>query len=443
MILVVLIVRYVIRYFLIASFVISMIILNIQCIEEYDPGLNVDADLLTVNASIVRGHEEQTVVITRSTPLDDIQYIAVEDCDVSVSDERGNIFQFEEISSGQYVAEIDDSYLSIGAKFKLTIKTPDDNLYESGYEEIHDCPPVDNLYFKEEPGYSKVLHSDIDGLRLYTDLRALEGYTGYYRWKIHETWEYRSKNKFIDAELVGVNTKIRIDTVEIYPIMEIDTTLVPVPVFYYYNKPDSLQYCWHEAEITELYSSSTGNLITDARKQVPLHHVFGHDERLMVRYSCLVSQYSLSEGAYHYWHNKKVEIQESGGIYFTQPSQTIANIKNVNNEQETILGYFWTSTVKQKRIFYDGPFIPDDYRIVPCHTERIYLEDYFGLDLSGSDKYVLVNRSHFPLYLEIRIVRAIDPITMKGYWDTIYSSADQSCFDCRLQGGTVERPDYW
>ena len=184
---------------LFTSLAISMVVLNTQCIEEYDPNLNVDVDLLTVNASIVRGHEEQTVVITRSTPLDDTQYIAVENCNVFVTDDRDNKFQFEEKSAGKYIAKIDLLYLDIGAKFKLTIITPDNNVYESDYEEIHDCPPVGSLYFLEETNYSKELYKDLSGLRLNLDLRALEGYTGYYRWKIHETWEYRSKNKYIDV----------------------------------------------------------------------------------------------------------------------------------------------------------------------------------------------------------------------------------------------------
>jgi hypothetical protein len=162
----------------------------------------------------------------------------------------------------------------------------------------------------------------------------------------------------------------------------------------------------------------------------------------MYRYSCLVSQYSLNEGAYHYWHSKKVEIQESGGIYFSQPSQTVSNIKNINNEQETVLGYFWTSAVKQKRIFYDGPFILDA-RPGPCETEVISLYDYIGEDIKDPTKFVLTNKSAFPLYLESKILRLIDPITLQGYWDTLYLTTYKPCFDCRLQGGTIKRPDYW
>ena len=378
-----------------------MIVLNTQCIEEYDPGLNADVDLLTVNASIVRGHEEQIVVITRSTPLDDTQYKAVENCNVFVTDDRDNKFQFEEISAGKYVARIDSSYLNIGAKFKLTIETPDDNLYESDYEEIHDCPPVGNLYFIRETNYSKKLNRDINGLRLYTDLLALEGYTGYYRWKINETWEYRSPNDWIDA------------AVEVeYVVAE--------PVVNFFNKPDSLHYCWNTAEIQELYSTRTTDLITNGKKQVQLHHVFGYDERLKWRYSCLLSQYSLNEGAYHYWHNKKVEIQESGGIHFTQPNQTVSNIRNINNDQETVLGYFWTSTVKHKRVFFDGPFDFDLFSFSPCNTDTFDINNYYP--------------GGFPVYTVIKI---------SDESDITFFTARKSCFDCRTHGGTINRPDYW
>ena len=433
-----LIVRYAKRHFIFKSILLLMFFLTTRCIEEYDPNLHVDVNLLTVNASIVRGHEEQRVVLTRSTPIDDTEYIAVENCNVFVTDDRDNTFQFEERSAGQYVAKIDGSYLNTGARFKLTIITPDRKRYESDYEEIQDCPPVDNLYFNEETSYSKELHHDINGLRLYLNLPALEGYTRYYRWKINETWEYRSQNKFIDAELVGADSRMIVDTID--DIIEI--FYVPVPILFWYNKPDSLHYCWNHRDIRELYSTSTADLITNGRKQLPFHHVSEYDERLMHRYSCLVSQYSLNEGAYHYWHSKKVEFQESGGIYFSQPSQTASNIRNINNDQETILGYFWTSTVKQKRIFYEGPFILDALP-GPCETEIISLYDYIGEDISDPSKFVLTNKSAFPLYLEARIVRRFNPFTLVFYWDTLYSTTDRPCFDCRLKGGTILRPEYW
>jgi hypothetical protein len=201
----------------------------------------------------------------------------------------------------------------------------------------------------------------------------------------------------------------------------------PIPIFHSFNKPDSLHYCWHEAEIKELYSTSTGNLITNGKKQVPLHHVSEYDERLKIRYSCLLSQYSLNEGAYHYWHNKKVEIQESGGIYFTQPSQTIANIKNIYNDQETVLGYFWTSTVKQKRIFFDGPFDWGDFTpTLPCRLDSFNILNYYVPYVTILGEFYLANPGDLPVYV------VNDTLT-----------AHKSCFDCRIQGGTINRPDYW
>ena len=177
-------------------------------------------------------------------------------------------------------------------------------------------------------------------------------------------------------------------------------------------------------------------------KQVPLHFVSGNDDKLRVRYSCLLSQYSLNEGAYNYWHNKKVEIQESGGIYFTQPNQTVSNMRNINNDQEKVLGYFWTSTVKQKRVFFDGPFIPGD-GIPPCYADTFDFSAYYRQDVTELGGFVLTNPADLPVYIEQRIDRHLDSITLQFYWDTVYLTTDKSCYDCRLQGGTINRPEYW
>lgn len=394
-----------------------MALLNTNCIEEYDPNLNVDVDLLTVNGSIVRGQEEQTVVITRSTPVDDTQYKAVENCNVFVSDDRNNKFQFTEISAGKYVAKIDMAYLDIGAKFKLTINTPDNNIYESDYEEIKDCPPIDNLYFLEEINYSTELHRNLNGLRLNLDLQAYQDHTEYYRWKINETWEYRSRNTWIDRELVGAEANSRGEM---------------VPVFHYFYRLDSLHYCWHNAKVNELFSASTLNIVTNGRKRVPLHYIFGNNERLIVKYSCLVSQYSLNEGAYNYWQNKEVEIKESGGMYFSQPGQTVSNIKNIYNEDETVLGYFWTSSLKQKRIFFEGPPFKSDYTN-PCKMDTFDVQNFFkGSAYTG--EYYMINSAAFPVYV-------VDIVSDEGR--LVPMTGDNSCFDCRLKGGTIIRPDYW
>ncbi|MDX2429852.1 MAG: DUF4249 domain-containing protein, partial [Bacteroides sp.] len=342
---------------LLALLVISVTILTTQCVEEYNANLSTEDNLLVVNGSIIRGDEQQTIVLSRSTSVQHPAFIAVEDCHVFVSDDRGNIFQFEEEAPGRYLANIELAYLEIGAKFKLSIETPDKKVYESAYEEMYDSPSIDSLYFVHESSYSDNTQSNENGIRLNVDVYAKEEFAGYYRWKIHETWESRSSNTKIDKMLVGVqDTFITIYRFDSVNYAYVPDYAIPIPDFVYFNQPDTFYICFLDSEVEEAFFSSTSNIVTDSRKRVPLHFI-PNGPKLSTRYSCMVSQYSLSEGAHNYWQTKVTEVKESGGLYTTQPSQNLSNIKNINNDQETVLGYFWVSAFKQKRVFFEGPYL--------------------------------------------------------------------------------------
>lgn len=386
-------------YFVLLSFIL-MLLINTQCIEEFDPDIHEETNLLSIDGSIVKGREEQVIFITRSTPVDETSFTPVKKCTVSVIDDKGNVFSFEEITPGKYIAKIQQDYLSIGAKFKLKIITSETKTYESSFEEILVCPTVDSVYFLQETAYSIEEEDEVNGLRLYLDLKANAGDTRFYRWNLDETWEFNSSYEF-NMMYLGQNSE------------GIDTFAV-------FNKYiDSLYYCWHHGSVKGLYSSSTLNLVKNEKKKIPLHHIEGRDIKLYVKYSCLVSQYSLNEGAYEFWHNKKVELQESGGLYTSQPGQSRSNIENIDDEEEVVLGYFWASSVNEKRIFYEGPFERWD-RYPKCDLDTFKIDTMPGAE---------------PIIKPAYIISGGD---MMIDW-----TADQECFDCRLSGGTTTRPDFW
>ncbi len=408
---------------LLALLVVSVIILTTQCVEEYNPDLSTDDNLLVVNGSIIRGNEQQTIVLSRSTSVQNPVFIAVEGCHVFVTDEKGNIFQFEEEEPGKYHAKIDLAFLEIGAQFKLSIETPDKKVYESAYEEMYDSPSIDSLYFVQESAYSDNTQKNENGIRLNVDVYAKEQYVGYYRWEIHETWESRSSNTKIDKMLVGVQdtfiTIYRYDTMYLEYVRD---KAIPIPEFVYFNQPDTFYICFLESEVEEAFFSSTSEVVTDSRKRVPLHFI-PNGPKLSTRYSCLVSQYSLSEGAHNYWQTKVTEIQESGGLYTTQPSQNLSNIKNINDDQETVLGYFWVSAFQQKRVFFEGPYLGEQGF---CSSVQFNIEDFYEQDPdSAFGKFRRVDSTYIPVYVS------------DG------NTSPPGCFDCRFSGGTLMRPDFW
>jgi hypothetical protein len=265
------------------------------CIDPFEPDINEEKNLITIDGCLIKGQEKQTITITSSSSLMEAEFIPVENCIVKIIDGSGNEFMFYEESAGIYIAEIDDKYLQYNRNFQLVFSTPEGNTYESAHETLLESAPVDSFYYVKENQYSSSSEELEERVQFYVDLKAPEEGSRYYRWELVETFEYHSPY-LIFGYYDGQNR-------------------------YYYKIPsDSLHTCYTSQKVSGLYSSNTVNLIKNEKKKIPLNYVNRSSIRLSVKYSLLIRQYALNEGAYDYWHLTKVEMQESGGLYTTQPA---------------------------------------------------------------------------------------------------------------------------
>ena len=71
-----------------------------------------------------------------------------------------------------------------------------------------------------------------------------------------------------------------------------------------------------------------------------------------------VTQYSMNENAYDYWHKVDQLISKSGSIFDTPPSVVVGNVKNMTNPNESVFGYFEASGSKLTRNFIDRGSVP-------------------------------------------------------------------------------------
>ena len=136
--------------------------------------------------------------------------------------------------------------------------------------------------------------------------------------------------------------------------------------------------------------------------------------RLQERYSLLVKQYSITQNAYSYWKNMEAQISEVNFLFSTQPYDIIGNIKNVNNDEEIVYGYFTVASVSEKRIFVNRP------RAV------FYYPESCGINFKYQD---LIDRG-YPVF----VIKLEDERTGKVV---------EACIDCSLKGGEPYKPDFW
>lgn len=116
------------------------------------------------------------------------------------------------------------------------------------------------------------------------------------------------------------------------------------------------------------------------------------DFRFSAGFYLTIYQQSLSEQAYLYWDQLRQNANRGGGLFEPSPGSVKSNIKNINNPDEPVLGFFYASQVDTLR------------RLIKPEE---------------------VNRPRIRCYNE-----------------SFQESTE--CVDCTtIRGSTMERPDYW
>jgi hypothetical protein len=318
----------------------------------------------------------------------------IQGCVVEVIDDEGNAIQFYESEPGLYEQWLNQEYLKTGKKYKLRV-TVAGSAYESRYETMLPCPPVQNVYYEIEKKATSDPENDIYGIQFYTDLVPPIGYPKNYRWELEETWEYHSEYLMRDWWDGSVVHERRFGI-------------------------DSVFFCWSTESVHEIYTGTMKYVAGDSLSRIPLRYVSNETNRLKVAYSLLIKQYSLSDTAYYYWNQLKKQNEETGGLYETQPAQIRGNISNINDNDEIVLGFFNVSGVSEKRIFVTERFrfFPPDYHCNPSPPPSL-----------------IINQG--PLYFTTAFVKIGD------FYREVTMTAPDDCFDCTLLGGTTEKPDFW
>ena len=369
------------------------LLLLASCIEPYQPDISESRDLIVINGYITDHPGMHYIEISRSSPYDEPRPIPVRNCTVQVEDGNGTAVSYSEFTPGQYRADLDENFLGVNKAYRLYVRTADGEQYLSGYDSLLPGSPPDSLYYAVET--REVMNPDIlyYGLQFYLDIRGGSNESRNYLWKLEETFEYSS------TYLIEYIWDGRI-LQEFYPAI------------------DSLRTCYRTQPINEYYTASTRLLVVNELNRYPLNYVSNQTVKLKSKYSLLVTQHSLTDEAFLYWQNMKNQLTESGGFYETQPSGSVGNIYNINDDREQVLGYFYAAQVHQKRILVKKSF---DF---PVRGFQCPLDTAFNEGELGNNFLYLVSLAFFgngPPY---------------GY-------GDNACFDCTLRGGTTERPPYW
>lgn len=375
-----------------------LIIMLSSCIKHYEPEISgSDAVKFVITGQVNRGDNIQRINISKTSSLSESKYLPVTGCKVKILDDKGNIYEAIDQKDGNYITVIPESKLAIGSSFKVEINTPEGINIVSDFDQIHDCPDVDTVYYILDslPSGNPTIYTK--GIQFYTNLNAENTNSHNFRWEAIETYEYHSS----------------------------------FPIEWYYDgtlhhilPPDhSKSVCWRTAPVQDVFTLTTQNLTENKYNMYPFHFVDNVSlPRLLYGYSLLIRQYAISEAAFTYWEKLRINSNEQGGLYEKQPLVIKGNMHNITNPDQKVLGFFGAATVKSKRIFVKKvENLPLEYQSV-CTAEG---EEPRRGGLKG------IPTTFYPAYLYA---------TDYGFSMIIL---DSKCYDCTLAGGSVTKPDFW
>lgn len=371
--------------------IVFILALLAGCIEPYDlENITLSQPKLVIRGEITNQQGYHYLTISETTSPVDPEFVGVDYCVAYVMDQNSNIFEYDNVSGGRYRVYLDSTQLVPGNSFKLFVQDQLNAIeYESDWDTFLISAPLAEMYGARKDAEQP--SGDIEnGVQFYIDFSGGEGYSQYYRYEIEEMYEYHARYH-IDWVYQGSVQRSSIG--------------------------DSLQVCYRNVKLQDIYTLSTNGLAQNIYPGFPLQHVLENTEKLNHRYSVLLTQYAMSEASYKYWKAVQENSQQTGGLYDKQPLSIKGNIRSITDPKQSVLGHFSVVTTKQKRFFF---------------TKKQF-------NLEGYDKYACIPFEDPEIGM---IPPSSWPLYMVGSGGK-FMRADHVCFDCRLTGGTVTKPDFW
>lgn len=363
-----------------------------SCVEEYWPEVDKYENLLVVEGGITNHQGPYMIRISKSSSIDSPNYLPYPGCVVKILVDDGEEEYMTETSPGIFYTSPYGIQGQIGKSYKLIISTPEGEVYESSFDLLNEPVEIDSVYAEVEYRSNGDYDHQLSGYQFYIDTKESNSDSSYYMWQLDETYHYQS-DYFIHWYYTNR--------------------------LYNFHPIDSLYDCWRTNRIKEIYTFNSSLITNDKLEHFPLNYVSTQDRRLKIKYSLLVNQYTISKQAYKFWNTIEDQNSDQGSLYSHQPYQIRGNLRNVDNDEEPVLGFFLVASSHSKRIFVDKINEPFYYSYCVFNDGWImaYGDLGLGAPYTSPQWVVFANGSR--------------------------GVAHKDCVDCREKGGAIAKPDFW
>lgn len=384
------------------------------CIDPYIPNLKGFEPLLVIEGLITDANTSYTVRLSKTFQQQNDDPVVVSDATVFITDDAGISSYLNNKGNGTYKTDSLEFQGVIGRTYVLHVQTKGGEVYESDPCLMLPVSDIDSVYFAKDQEIVNNGTETQDGIRIFLDSKEGAG-NQYYRWAFEETWKYK------------VPYPKKYDYIN-------DTIINPVS--------DIKEFCWKTRESDGILINSNSSGLSGAIKKQPLFFIAAdQSDRLLIEYSILVRQYSISKSEYDFWNDLNQVDVSGSDIFARQPFTVTSNLRNINNPKERILGYFQVSAVRVKRKFIPfseivGLNLP--FYHYPCEMIQKDPNDFpnpHGPKYTWNQIYALYCKTSDYYFVEPLYIPGTDELSKLVF-------ARPECANCELTG-TRTKPDFW
>lgn len=380
--------------------------LNSGCVEEIGFTVETVENALIVNATITNELKFQQIQLSRTYAFEEDGPNPEGQATVKVI---GNAteYVFQETDSGVYTSEMAFA-AQPNVDYQLQIVTQNGHRYSSTIRQLTQNTAIEKLYAVRETN-----DDGANGISIYVDSFDPTGNSKYYGYEYDETYKIVPPS-FVSQDLIVISTT----TCEV--------KLVP--------RSEDERICYNTVGSQNINVTTTTGFTEDRVSRYLVRFVNSDNYILTTRYSILVRQFVLSEGAYDYFETLRSFASEGSLFSQIQPGFVVGNIATESESAEKVIGFFEVASVASKRLFFS---YDDFYEDEPTPPWAVNCEKTAPLQFNrlGTGCGPLI----FRIESDVIVYFKMNEGTIEG---DSYIMVPRECGDCTALG-TPEVPDFW
>ena len=376
------------------QFLLVAIFLFVGCREPFEPEIeNVQGGVLVVEGYLDSNGLESVLTISRTAPISGVESIIPEPgALVSLIGDSGQLFKLTELKDGKYIFQQD---IPENQSYRLEI------LLRNGEKYFSD--PITPIITPEilDAGFIR----DEEGVEVFLNTQGNE-VADDFLWTYEETWIFRPV----------------IRTPYIY---RNDTKVVELR-----KEEEKIDLCYKSEMNPDLLLETSSRFEDQVVFRQTITEIPQGVERIMERYSILISQKAIDQQAVEFWETLKRNTDDIGSIFSPLPSVISGNLHLEGDDEQPVVGYVSLGVIKQTRIYINLqdvlPWSFNNPEFDDCYTsiEPIYI---------GTPQYFF----DFGTGAILPAVALMEQTTVVAYY-----SSTRRCSDCTLYA-TRKKPDFW